>query len=168
MDLRDVSSTGARVLGFNLVDREAMSSSDEESSSPLLFPPVSSSAHAALLRRSHRAALLHDGLSLLAEGVAALTRARNQTDTEEEEEEEEVDLSPPRISCSDRDAPFEMGERLMRAILEVRNLACWKLLQRELVAIYPFFGKKDNGKLFCFLTCISSSDIEKHHGRRHA
>ncbi len=166
MDLRDVSSTGARVLGFNLVDREAMSSSDGESSSPLLFPPVSSSAHAALLRRSHRAALLHDGLSLLAEAVAALTRARNQTDTEEEEEE--VDLSPPRISCSDRDAPFEMGERLMGAILEVVNLACWKLLQRELVAIYLFFGKKDNGKLFCFLTCISSSDIEKHHGRRHA
>ncbi len=55
---------------------------------------------------SHRALLLRDGLRLLATAVGDLTGG-------------EVDLVPPRVSCSDADAPFVMGQQIMDALIKV-------------------------------------------------
>ncbi len=132
VDLSEVRSTGVQVLGLSLVDADSVTQVAGETG---LSP-----RHAAILRRRHRAALLHDGLRLLATAMADMT-----------EGEEGKDLVTPRVSCNDRGAPYTMGNDIMQALLNVsmekRTVQCGFLkLVLSLAPPPPRRSRNANGR----------------------
>lgn len=61
----------------------------------------------ALVSRSHKAALIYDGVHLFSRAVENLII--------------DTDLMTPQVGCDNKDAPYDLGDRLLKEINSVRS-----------------------------------------------
>ena len=66
------------------------------------------------MSRSHKAALIYDGVHLFSRAVENLIQ--------------ETDLQTPQVGCDNKEVPYDMGDRLLQ---EINKVSCCSSLFRN-------------------------------------
>lgn len=94
VSMENLRHTGSAIMGFSILNQSMvqLAKSTGEMSAEL----------GGLVSESHRAALLYDGVHLFTKAVENLING--------------TDLTNPKVSCDNRESPYELGVRLLKEI----------------------------------------------------